>query len=91
MSTCKFLIKLLSFLSIFLKRIPSVFRSCGRKIAEAKLFGFGLECKVWDNSASIFISLESFQITNPCNGNLLLVLGDVRKDQTCFKLVLIAC
>ncbi|KAJ1693233.1 hypothetical protein LUZ63_009931 [Rhynchospora breviuscula] len=47
-----------------------------RKIAEAKLSGFGLECKARDNSASIFISLESFKITNPDNENLLLILGE---------------
>lgn len=67
-----------------------LFSSTGRKIAEAQLSGFGLECKVWDNSASIFISLESCKITNPSNGNLLLVLGEVSFNQTFFKFVLIA-
>lgn len=62
-----------------------LFSNTGRKIAEAQLSGFGLECKIWDNSASIFISLESCKITNPCNGNLLLVLGEVSFNQTIFN------
>ncbi|XP_073012455.1 intermembrane lipid transfer protein VPS13 isoform X2 [Typha latifolia] len=48
-------------------------RSYGREIAKAVFIGFGIECKVWEDSSTIIASINSINMVNPCNGNTILV------------------
>ncbi|KAL6856895.1 hypothetical protein ACP4OV_018277 [Aristida adscensionis] len=47
-------------------------RRFGMKLVDAVFSGLGIECKIWDDSATILAWLDSLQIINPLNENKVL-------------------
>nr|CAB3481935.1 unnamed protein product [Digitaria exilis] len=52
---------------------PSFVMRFGMKLVDAMFAGLGMECKIWDNSATILAWLDSLQVINPLNDRKILL------------------
>ncbi|KAL6659540.1 hypothetical protein ACP70R_003580 [Stipagrostis hirtigluma subsp. patula] len=48
-------------------------RRLDMKLVDAMFSGLGIECKIWDDSATILAWLDSLQVVNPLNENKILL------------------
>ncbi|KAF8712705.1 hypothetical protein HU200_028469 [Digitaria exilis] len=63
------------FVRLSVSQIVTTFasRRFGMKLVDAMFAGLGMECKIWDNSATILAWLDSLQVINPLNDRKILL------------------